>query len=452
MTEASPVNPYFFGGPVKDPRGFFGRGEQLQIIFDNLLKAGSTSVIGQRRSGKTSLLFYLATDAAHEAFSFDARSLVFVYVDPQLGMHGPGEFYRRLMDLLAKQAPEAMLSPGGETNEERLQAVLERLKPRRLVLLLDEFEKIIDTEGFPADFFTFLRGISQSYDVCFVTTTMKSLYECSSREFAGSPLFNIFQMVWLGSFTQEEFEHFIRETSKRCGAPMATYKGEIEALAGRFPFYVQLACSLYFEAWRGHQRITPQDHIAIRQRFADETRPHFERMWKTYLNAAEKAALVSLAHGRPCPDRPALHSLDQKGYVVDERIFSSALTDFLLYKEREGETLVPDTSMRPAGPTPKGIWVDKDKGDVWVDGERVAPLTRLEYKLLVYLYDNANCICDKYGIVEAVWSSDYIDDVDDPRIAKLVSRLREDVEPNPKKSRYIITVHGRGYKLADENA
>ena len=34
MTEASPVNPYFFGGPVKDPRGFFGRGEQLQIIFD----------------------------------------------------------------------------------------------------------------------------------------------------------------------------------------------------------------------------------------------------------------------------------------------------------------------------------------------------------------------------------------------------------------------------------
>jgi DNA-binding winged helix-turn-helix (wHTH) protein len=68
------------------------------------------------------------------------------------------------------------------------------------------------------------------------------------------------------------------------------------------------------------------------------------------------------------------------------------------------------------------------------------------------LYDNANCICDKYGIVEAVWSSDYIDDVDDPRIAKLVSRLREDVEPNPKKSRYIVTVHGRGYKLADENA
>jgi two-component system response regulator RegX3 len=82
-----------------------------------------------------------------------------------------------------------------------------------------------------------------------------------------------------------------------------------------------------------------------------------------------------------------------------------------------------------------------------VDGARKPPLTNLEYQLLLCLYDNTDCICDKYDIVENVWGGSYIEDVDDSRIAKLVSRLREAVEPNPANPRYIITVHGRGYKL-----
>ena len=34
------------------------------------------------------------------------------------------------------------------------------------------------------------------------------------------------------------------------------------------------------------------------------------------------------------------------------------------------------------------------------------------------------------------------------RIEKLVSRLRHKIEPNPEEPRYLITVRGRGYKLA----
>jgi DNA-binding response OmpR family regulator len=75
-------------------------------------------------------------------------------------------------------------------------------------------------------------------------------------------------------------------------------------------------------------------------------------------------------------------------------------------------------------------------------------LTGLEYRLLLLLYGNINKICDKYKIVEAVWSEAYIDEVDDARIEKLVSRLRQKIEPNPDEPRYLITVRGRGYRLA----
>jgi two-component system response regulator RegX3 len=58
-----------------------------------------------------------------------------------------------------------------------------------------------------------------------------------------------------------------------------------------------------------------------------------------------------------------------------------------------------------------------------------------------------NKICGKYQIVEAVWGEGYIDEVDDARVDKLISRLRSKVEPSPGNPRYLLTIRGRGYKL-----
>jgi hypothetical protein len=96
---------------------------------------------------------------------------------------------------------------------------------------------------------------------------------------------------------------------------------------------------------------------------------------------------------------------------------------------------------------PQGVRVDVDSGHVWVDGELIPALTDLEYRLLLLLYGRLDKICDKYEIVESVWGEDYIDEVDDARIGKLVNRLRQKIEPDPSEPRYLITVRGRGYRL-----
>ncbi len=95
----------------------------------------------------------------------------------------------------------------------------------------------------------------------------------------------------------------------------------------------------------------------------------------------------------------------------------------------------------------QGVWIDVQSGEVWVDGQPISPLTSSEYSLLLLLYDNIDKICDKYKIMETVWSEDYNDEIDDPRIEKLISRLRQKIEPEPSKPRYIQTVRGRGYRL-----
>ena len=74
-------------------------------------------------------------------------------------------------------------------------------------------------------------------------------------------------------------------------------------------------------------------------------------------------------------------------------------------------------------------------------------LTDLEYRLLLLLYGRMDKICDKYQIVETVWGQEYLADVDDARIEKLVSRLRSKLEPDPAQPQHLLTVRGRGYKL-----
>ncbi len=86
---------------------------------------------------------------------------------------------------------------------------------------------------------------------------------------------------------------------------------------------------------------------------------------------------------------------------------------------------------------------------MWVNGVKLPALTNLEYRLLLLLYGNMGKIVDKYQVVEAVWGEDYIDEVDDARIEKLISRLRQKIEPDPANPKYLFTVRGRGYKLTE---
>jgi two-component system response regulator RegX3 len=63
------------------------------------------------------------------------------------------------------------------------------------------------------------------------------------------------------------------------------------------------------------------------------------------------------------------------------------------------------------------------------------------------LYGRLGDICTKDQIAEAVWGTDYMEAVDDARIDKLVSRLRQKIEPEPGEPRHLITIRGRGYQL-----
>ncbi len=172
-------------------------------------------------------------------------------------------------------------------------------------------------------------------------------------------------------------------------------------------------------------------------RVSREPQPRAEclKIWNQ-LNDEERvwlAALATQAESRlPAPQMAQLEAL---GLVRKGEVFSAVLSGFVGRRSRT------------PGVEDQGIQVDPDSGDVWVDGVRIPVLTDLEYRLMALLDERRDKVTDKYKIVTTVWGEDYLGDVDDARVEKLVSRLRGKIESDPSNPRYLVTLRGRGYKL-----
>ena len=88
-----------------------------------------------------------------------------------------------------------------------------------------------------------------------------------------------------------------------------------------------------------------------------------------------------------------------------------------------------------------------EDGEVFFDGLKLAPMRRLEMRLLECLWAHGGRIVGKFEIVSEVWGEHYIDSVDDDRIFQLIKRVRQKIEPEPRHPRFLLTVAGRGYRL-----
>ncbi len=98
------------------------------------------------------------------------------------------------------------------------------------------------------------------------------------------------------------------------------------------------------------------------------------------------------------------------------------------------------------GRTP-GLRLDEVNKSVWVEGQQIE-LTTQEYDIMAYLYAHAGQLCERHDIVEKGLHEPY--DYHDPEQSRLnsaMSRLRRKIEPDARRPRYLLTVHGRGYRL-----
>jgi len=93
------------------------------------------------------------------------------------------------------------------------------------------------------------------------------------------------------------------------------------------------------------------------------------------------------------------------------------------------------------------IEIDRARRQLLCGGEEIA-LTQLEYRLLVAFIEHADRALSRDDLLNAAWGIDYQGTT--RTLDQHVSQLRHKIEPDPAKPRFLLTVHGYGYRYKPE--
>jgi hypothetical protein len=357
-------NPFTYGNPISDPRRFFGREHEIELIFSRLRNAEfeSSSLVGERRIGKTSLLNYLADVDVRRRYDLLSGTHMFVYVDLQIMNQEvtPVRLWQRLLRQMGRVCQDSIVHQA--IDEIRQQEVIDNFaladlfdivdeKNQHVVFLLDEFEKVTENPNFGTDFFYGLRSLAIQHHLALVTSSRRELIElCHSEAIRSSPFFNIFANINLGLFTEEEGRALIQTSLAGTGVEFSENIVQmIFRVAGFHPYFLQVACYNAFESYR-----RPISEIERAQLIAGslyrEASPHLANYWHTS-DEHEKIVLTVLSllerRGRAGDQRfelsnlreyyarseQTLSRLDKRGLIVEQedgfKLFNAAFGDWV---------------------------------------------------------------------------------------------------------------------------
>ena len=96
--------------------------------------------------------------------------------------------------------------------------------------------------------------------------------------------------------------------------------------------------------------------------------------------------------------------------------------------------------------TYRDLSIDMDKCCAYKDGKLIE-LGAKEYKLFLFFMEHPEKVFTKRQLYQAVWDGEYYDD--DNTVMVHISRIRNRIETDPQKPKYLKTIRGIGYKLHD---
>ena len=371
-------NPYVVGTPLQSGSPlFFGRADLLAFIEENLAAAHHNNLvlIGQRRTGKTSLLKQLSSRLGDR--------YVPVYLDGQsLGLDpGLPNFFLALATEIAfalddrgfsvtpPELSDLADSPAATFERAFLPQVREAIGARHLLLLLDEFEELeaaVRRGSLEPSIFGFLRHLIQhtgNMSVIFCGT--HRLEELAADYW--SVLFNISLYRHVGFLERGEAERLIQE-------PVAPYGMRYDDLAlekiwrvtAGHPYFLQLLChSLVNRHNRsGSGYITVADVNAALEEILAAGEAHFIYLW-TGSTREERLALIALSRMLPLAGHatPAhvIDYLSDRGVAIERRAITEALHSLelrdILMAAGDGDGAPGDTYRWKLGLL--GLWAEK---------------------------------------------------------------------------------------------
>lgn len=278
---------FIYGNPVP-PEEFIGRRRELHRVASRLAHHGqSSAIVGEHRTGKTSLLAYLMSPAGKSYVQrLTAAPLDFVYLDAQLlpSELSSGDFWQLILGQ-AESDPEPIGS--GQFDNRSVESALGRIKAAgaRLVVIIDEFDVLVHRGAAePARFFGGLRSLTTRSGgaIALVLASRSSLRELDERAqsygYAGSPYFNFVSELNLGPLAVEEADMLLNRAS---GYFTEEDRRQLFVMSGGFPYLLQAAAAALWTAYQEHSDIRSV-RAAAREALRKETDRALSDIWRAW--------------------------------------------------------------------------------------------------------------------------------------------------------------------------
>jgi ligand-binding sensor domain-containing protein len=324
--EFEPIpNPYIVGNPIRSKEMFFGREDDFRFVQAKL-GAGEAGLVivfaGERRSGKTSILFQILNGRLGEQFVPALLDMQAMAVDSE------AEFLERMALGINESLLQAGINPAPTDTEfregnsitdlregnpirtfERLIAeTMESLDGKALLLMLDEYELIetkIDDGVLRPDLITFFASLLEAHPrLSLIFTGSRHLEQRNVtywRVLIGKSLYR--RISFLSD--RDALRLITEPVEDRVIYPRGIPERIVRLTAGQ-PFYTQVVCQNLMDRLNEVQRnrVRQEDVDAVAQELADNPLPQMIYFWDG-LEQEQQSALSFLGEVLEDSDRYA---------------------------------------------------------------------------------------------------------------------------------------------------
>lgn len=293
-------NPYIYGNNIQSSAMFFGREaefDRVHKIFESSSRGALMVFFGERRSGKTSILWQIQQGRLGPEFI----SILIPLQD--MSDKSEAEFIERIIADIDRaigddqQRQSTHFTGSAEGFRRFVEDFVVRMPDRKLVLMFDEyevFEDKIENGTLSKEFLYALSSLKESYPVFLIFTGSQHLEE--HRKDYWSILARASEYTRISYLDPRDTARLIREpVAGRVEFPDAIVARIVHLTAGQ-PYYTQAICwNIVYILNQRHTSVVTEDILeAVVTRLVENPLPQMTFAWKQ-LSREKKLTLALLA-------------------------------------------------------------------------------------------------------------------------------------------------------------
>jgi hypothetical protein len=333
-------NPYIAGAPIKGKTMFFGRDDIFEKVRARLVGQHQDNVVviyGQRRTGKTSVLYQMGRrlneeERRYAAVLVDLQGAALASMDNFLW-----ELARTIQRALRRDyqvhssVDDAAFQADARSafRDSFLPALRQAIGERRLLLMFDEatrLEEMVAAGRLERDVFDYLRSLMQHERGLSFIFSLSSKLEQMQQEYA--LMFNTALHLQVSFLDQAAAHALLTEPVADCYTFDDKAIEQLLALTSRHPYFTQLLCHALFSRWERERwmQVTPVQVNAVLDEAMDLSIANLQYIWNE-ANRAEKFVLAALAEMEPGQADAATlnHRLEQENVHLEQAEVARAL-------------------------------------------------------------------------------------------------------------------------------